>query len=181
MTKEEIVNEAKKVFDNLETSNISLRLDVLITRNKKSLSDFKEIERLVSSGKALIELKTSLESKKSKTMEKNLISAEILINGNLCKVLPRTRTVYYKFENEFEFNKLSTKKIEEIFKLNNRKITEQQAKALFNSVALELTAQIFMDLNGELYINVPYVDISAQIKKVTTFVNIFNSLSEQFL
>ena len=60
MTKEEIVNEAKKVFDNLETSNISLRLDVLITRNKKSLSDFKEIERLVSSGKALIELKTSL-------------------------------------------------------------------------------------------------------------------------
>ena len=111
--------------------------------------------------------------------EKNLITAEVLINGNLCKVLPRTRATYFKFENEFEFNKLSTKKIEEIFKLNNRKITEQQAKALFNSVASELTAQILMDLNGELYINVPYVDIS--IKKVTTFVNIFNSLSEQFL
>ena len=114
-------------------------------------------------------------------MEKNLISAEILINGNLCKVLPRTQSAYFKFENEFEFNKLSTKKIQEIFKLNNRKITDQQAKALFHSVALELTAQIFMDLDGELYINVPYVNVSAQIKEVTNFVNIFNSFAEQFL
>ena len=72
MTKEEIVNEAKKVVDNLETGYISLRLDVLITRNKKSDEDFKEIERLVSSGKALIELKTSLESKKLKTMVKEV-------------------------------------------------------------------------------------------------------------
>ena len=69
MTKEEIVNEAKKVVDNLETGYISLRLDVLITRNKKSDEDFKEIERLVSSGKALIELKESLDSKKSKPMD----------------------------------------------------------------------------------------------------------------
>jgi len=69
MTKEEIVNEAKKVVDNLETGYIGLRLDVLITRNKKSDEDFKEIERLVSSGKALIELKESLDSKKSKPMD----------------------------------------------------------------------------------------------------------------
>jgi len=113
--------------------------------------------------------------------KKNLITAEVLINGNLCKVLPRTRAAYFKFENEFEFNKLSAKKIEEIFKLNKRKITEEQAKALLNSVALELTAQVFTDLNNELYINVPHVDVSAQIKKVTTFVNIFNSFAEQFL
>jgi len=69
MTKEEIVNEAKKVVDNLETGYIGLRLVVLITRNKKSDEDFKEIERLVSSGKALIELKESLDSKKSKPMD----------------------------------------------------------------------------------------------------------------
>ena len=69
MEKEEIVNEAKKVVDNLETGYIGLRLVVLITRNKKSDEDFKEIERLVSSGKALIELKESLDSKKSKPMD----------------------------------------------------------------------------------------------------------------
>ena len=69
MTKEEIVNEAKKVVDNLETGYIGLRLVVLITRNKKSDEDFKEIERLVNAGKALIELKESLDSKKSKPMD----------------------------------------------------------------------------------------------------------------
>ena len=109
---------------------------------------------------------------------KNLITAEVLING---KVLPRTQSAYFKFENEFEFNKLSTKKIQEIFKLNNRKITEQQARELFNSVALELTARIFMDLDGGLYVDVPCVDVSTQIQKVTTFVNTFNSFAEQFL